>query len=285
MRDGVARVGVETGRDQHDIRAEGVELGQDALAHRLAEPVAAVAGLQRRIADVAVGAGLGGRARARKQRHFVRRGVEQVPVVPEDALRAVAVVDVEIDDRDALGAVAGAGVEAGDGDVGEQAEAHGAVLLGVVAGRANLAEGVGDAAVLGHHRIDGAQARPDAEQRRVQGSGGHRRVRVDLDQRDADGGHRANAFEVRRLMRAQDRLLDVVAHRRRLTHQGGEGVGRQRGVDGGHAFGPLDVEWSRVVLQESRMRQQQRAAPGRLRRPRQRPDAGRHGQSRHDRAA
>ena len=58
-------------------------------------------------------------------------------VGPEDVLRAVAVMDVEVDDRDALGAMLRARIEGGDGGVVEQAEAHGAVRFRVMAGRAH----------------------------------------------------------------------------------------------------------------------------------------------------
>ena len=47
-----------------------------------------------------------------------------VRVVPENVLRAVAVMNVEIDDRDALGAVDRLGMACGDGGVVEEAEAH-----------------------------------------------------------------------------------------------------------------------------------------------------------------
>ncbi len=71
-----------------------------AIVERLAERLAGVAFAQRRVPDVA-DAGLVERAGAGKQRHLVRRAVEQILVVPEDVLRAVAVVDVEVDDGDA----------------------------------------------------------------------------------------------------------------------------------------------------------------------------------------
>ena len=67
-------------------------------------------------------------------------------VVPEDVLRAVAVVDVEIDDGDALGAMGGLGVAGGDRRVVEEAEAHRRRRLGVVAGRPRGDESVVDAA-------------------------------------------------------------------------------------------------------------------------------------------
>ena len=63
-------------------------------------------------------------------------------VVPEDVLRAVAVVDVEIDDGDALGAMRGLRVARGDRRVVEEAEAHRGRDFGVVAGRPRRDEGV-----------------------------------------------------------------------------------------------------------------------------------------------
>ena len=86
--------------------AKAVDPRQDRRLHRLAESVAAVAGRERRVDDLVVLAALAARAGAGIERHLVRRGVKHALVVPEDVLRAVAVVDVEIDDGDALGAMA-----------------------------------------------------------------------------------------------------------------------------------------------------------------------------------
>ena len=47
----------------------------------------------------------------------------------EDVLRPVSVVDVEVDDRHARQAMRGEGVRGADGDVVEEAEAHGALAL------------------------------------------------------------------------------------------------------------------------------------------------------------
>ena len=68
-----------------------------------------------------------------------------VAIVPEDVLGAVAVVDVEIDDRDALDAMGRLGVAGGDRGVVEEAEAHRRRRFGVVAGRPRGDEGVVDA--------------------------------------------------------------------------------------------------------------------------------------------
>ena len=106
-----------------------------------AEIVAVVAGLQRRIEDIA-DAGLAQSAGAGKKRHLMGRAVEQILVGPERGLGAVAVMHVEIDHRHALGAVLGAGMQRGDGDDVEQAEAHGAGRLGMMARRPHGAEGI-----------------------------------------------------------------------------------------------------------------------------------------------
>jgi hypothetical protein len=57
----------------------------------------------------------------------VDRDVEHVRVVPEDRLRAVAVVGVPVDDRDARRAEPLQRVSRGDRNVVEEAEAHRAV--------------------------------------------------------------------------------------------------------------------------------------------------------------
>ena len=67
---------------------------------------------------------LAGRAGAGIERHLVGRAIEHGRVGPEDRLRAVAVMDVEIHDGDAVGAMRGLGVAGGDGDIVEEAEAH-----------------------------------------------------------------------------------------------------------------------------------------------------------------
>ena len=84
-------------------------------------------------------ADLVGRAGARIERELVGRDVEDARVVVEHPLRAVAVVDVDVDDRDAR-EPARERVRRGDRDVVEEAEAHRAVALGVVARRPDQRE-------------------------------------------------------------------------------------------------------------------------------------------------
>ena len=70
------------------------------------------------------------------------RGVDQIVVGFECGLRAVAVVDVEIDDRHPVEAVRLARPQRPDGGVVEQAKAHRPVGFGVMARRAHRAKGV-----------------------------------------------------------------------------------------------------------------------------------------------
>ena len=69
-----------------------------------------------------------------------RRDHQHARVAGEDLLGAVAVVDVEVDDRDALEAVRGERVRRADGDVVEETEPHRAIALGMVPRRPHRAE-------------------------------------------------------------------------------------------------------------------------------------------------
>ena len=109
----------------------------------------------------------------------MRGRVEHRLVVPEDVLRAVAVVDVEIDDRDALCAVDGLRVAGGDGGIVEEAETHRRRRFGVMARRPRGDEGVFDLA--GHHLVDREHRSPGGADRRLPGAGRHGGVLVDPD--------------------------------------------------------------------------------------------------------
>src|SRR5207244_12649361 len=82
-----------------------------------------------------------GRTRPRIVGILVGRDVEDVGIALEAVLRPVAMVEVPVDDRHALDAVA---LEPGrrDRHVVEEAEAHGAIALGMVPGRAHEREAV-----------------------------------------------------------------------------------------------------------------------------------------------
>ncbi len=79
-------------------------------------------------------AGLTRRTCARVEREQVRRDVEQIAVFVEGVLRAVAVVNVDVDDGDAFQPVALAGGLGRDRDVVEQAKTFYQLRPSVVAG-------------------------------------------------------------------------------------------------------------------------------------------------------
>ena len=89
-------------------------------------------------------------------------------------------MDVEIDDRRALGAMLVLGVARRDRGIVEQAKAHRARGLGVMAGRADGDEGIGGLA--GHHLIDRVNRAAGATQRGLETAGRHRGIGVDLHQ-------------------------------------------------------------------------------------------------------
>jgi hypothetical protein len=84
----------------------------------------------------------------------MQRDEQNRVVLPEDLLRAVAMVDVIVDDRHAADAVNGLHVACSDGDVVDEAEAHRALRERVVAGRADEREAV---------PVDGRQRAPGRE--------------------------------------------------------------------------------------------------------------------------
>ena len=83
------------------------------------------------------------------------RGIEQARILLEDCLRAIAMVDVEVDDSDPVKTMNGAGLMGPDGHIVEDAESHGNACLGVMTGRAHRAEGIGD--LTAGHRIHGGR--------------------------------------------------------------------------------------------------------------------------------
>ena len=82
----------------------------------------------------------------------MRRAIHDGLVRPEDVLRAVAVMDVEIDDGRAGDAVLALRIARRDGGVVEKTKAHWPCRLGMVAGRPRRDEGVGG--LLGQNLVD-----------------------------------------------------------------------------------------------------------------------------------
>jgi hypothetical protein len=179
------------------------------------------------------------------------RAIEQIAVGPEDILGAVAVVDVEVDDGDALGAIVGPGIVGRDGGGVEQAEAHGAVALGMVTGRAHGAKHIIE--LTAHHRIDPAGAGAHAAIGRLEALGVHPGIGIERFTALLGGG-RLDHLDIALLMRPDD----VVAAPQRclLARQSGEHLVVEDGIDRLQPVGPLGVSERRVMLEAYGMGEQ-----------------------------
>ena len=116
---------VEAGREEHHLGTELVAAPaprcRRPTSRKPCEPVPAGSGTLTMLRAGDLGAAVG------IERVLERAHHQHALVVLEDVLGAVAVVHVEVDDRDALEAVRFERVRRGDGDVVEEAEAHGAI--------------------------------------------------------------------------------------------------------------------------------------------------------------
>src|SRR5436305_531317 len=147
--EGVVPPGVETGGEDQGVGGEAAKGGEDPVADRLLVDVVAGAGGERHVErEPLAGADppLARRAGAGVEGVLVGAGVEDVGARLEEVLGAVAVMDVEIEDRHPRGAVAAAQALGGHRGAVEEAEAHGHLALGVVARRAPRREGRAPAA-------------------------------------------------------------------------------------------------------------------------------------------
>ena len=245
-------MGVEAGRDYQDVRLELAQPRQDHGFERFAEGVAAVAGRERRVDDGVVFAAFADRAGAGIKRHFVGRAIHHGFIGPENILRAVAVMHVEIDDGRALGMVAVLRIARRDRRVVEQAEAHRPRRLGVVAGRANGDEGVGR--LLVHHLVDRAHGAAGAAQGRFDAAGRHRGIGVEMHQavRRRSVADRLDVFH-------RMRQRDDLERRTRclLARQHMEPFVLQRLLDGAQAVRPLGMPGRVHVIEAGGMAEEQ----------------------------
>ena len=100
-------------------------------------------------------------------------------VLLDDVLGAVAVMHVEIDDRHALQSPVLERMPRRNRDVVEEAEAHRACVLGMVAGRTHRAESAGH--FLLHHQVGRQHAGSGGAQRGLQGTRTHRRIGIEME--------------------------------------------------------------------------------------------------------
>ena len=129
-------MGVEAGRHQHQIGVEDARGGQHDVLDEAAEEVLASAGGHRQVDRVALPrsrAGVRQRPGARIERVLVEAHEEHLRRLVEDRVGAVAVMDVPVEHQHPLGAERVERMSRGDRHGGQQAEAHGAVVLGVMA--------------------------------------------------------------------------------------------------------------------------------------------------------
>ena len=244
----VAVVGVETGGDDDEFGTIVIKPRQDAAFEGLAKDFAAVAGAQRGIDDGVVVAGFAFGPGAGKQRHLVCRAIHHRFVRPENFLRTVAVVHVEIDDRGARNAVFLLRVARRDGGVVEQAEAHWPRGLGVVAGWPRGDEGIGG--LLRHHLIDRKHAAANRPQSSLEGARRHRGVGVDMNQPFLGRGVADFLDVVHRVTQGDD-----LERRQRRAHaiERLEFFRLQRTLNGAQPVGPLGMTGGRQVIETSRV--------------------------------
>ncbi len=246
----IGAVGVEPGRDQDELRREAIDRRQHDLLIRVAELVGARERRQRRVADVADTA-LRARTGAGIKRHLMGGGIEDLRVVLEHVLRAVAVMHVEIHDRHALQPVRRAGMGCPDRDIVEQAKAHRHVALGMMSRRAHTAEGVGRAVL--QHQVDGGDHRPRRAQGGFAGPGRHQRVAI---QRDPAALRHARQQLVRIGLVVDARHVRDVGQRRLAPLELGEFRLIQRQQHGFQPLGAFRMSLPCIVLKAGRMREE-----------------------------
>ncbi len=184
----VAVMCVEASRDDDEIGRKVANCRQNAACHGLAKNVASSARRKRCVDNVA-GTGLGECAGARIKRHLVRRAVKHRRIIPEDILRAIAVMDIPIDDGNALGAMLLLCMPGGYRGMIEQAKTHRRGLFGMVAGRTRCHEDIVCSA--GKYIVDRRIGCADGGERRLPALRADCRISVDAG-KAALGNSRAN---------------------------------------------------------------------------------------------
>ena len=160
---------------------------------------------------------------------------------------------VEVDDRGAGDAVMILRIARGNGGVVEQAKAHRACGLGMMAGRPRGDKGIGG--FLGEHLVDGMDGAADGAERRLKTSRRYRGVGIDPDHACARRGV-ANLHDVVHRMAQGDhfeRRRGRFDPRQRLKP-----FRLERLLDGAQPVRPLRMAERRQVLQAGGMGDQQR---------------------------
>jgi hypothetical protein len=167
------------------------------------------------------------------ERGLVGRKIEHVGPFVERPLGAVAVVEVPIDDEDPAEAVAAAEVLGADGDVVEDAEAHGPGRLGVMPRGAHQGQGVGDGPV--HDPVERLEEAARREKRGRPGLRAGRRIHV---QGDGLAGRGPDEVDIAALVDGRELVLRRGAWGDRqegdgrvVFEQAGQGLDARRRLD------------------------------------------------------
>ncbi len=206
-----------------------------------------VARSERRVEYIA-DARLPQRSGSGEKRHLMRRSVKQISVGPEDFLRTVAVMHVEIDDGNALRTMLGASVMGSNRDVVEQAETHRPKAFRVMSWWTHLAKRVRRLAA--HHKIDGVEPRANRTAGSFPRSRRYDRIAVDIPVAALDMlGDFADLPYMLLEMRQRDVCGIVLAQRCCTPHKRAEIRLEQSFIDHSHTIGPLGmphpVSWLR----------------------------------------
>jgi hypothetical protein len=179
VRERIARRSIEARADEHEVRRVRVGDGEEHPLER--PPIDAIVAprLERHVHGEAAPVPrsvLTQGACARIERELMGRHVEDVGLLPEHLLGAVAVVDVPVQDEDAREAAC-ARVRRGDGDRVEETEAHRMPRPGVMARGPNERDAATDVRV--DHRVDHADDGAGGASGRFDAAGGEVSVRVE----------------------------------------------------------------------------------------------------------
>ena len=181
------------------------------------------------------------------------RAIHHRPVGPEDVLRAIAVMDVKIDDSNTLRAMTLLRVARRDRSIVEQAEAHGPRGLGVVPGRTYRHESICSPAA--HHLVDRVHAAAHRSERRLEAAGRHRGIGVEPHHALLGRGV-AHRGDVVHRMAERDRF--ECRHRRFDAGQVLEPLVGECPINSAQPIGTLRMSRRRQVIETGGMRHKQR---------------------------
>ena len=112
---------------------------------------------------------------------MLEAGADQdIFIVLKNLLRAIAVVNIEINNGDLIDAVPGQGVGSADGNIIKKAKAHGLIAFRMVAGRANVTKSI--VGLPGNQQINGLYDSASRPISRLQAVGIHGRISVQTPQ-------------------------------------------------------------------------------------------------------